>query len=115
MAISLSTGACFGSSVLSQKWFCRSAEWKAGRARLLPNCVSPRGALCYRCAVWWQAMSDRAETERILDVLRPYAANWTGSLGRGDLVVPQREIPRLIQEILRAVREMGEGECEVTE
>ena len=60
-------------------------------------------------------MSDRAETERILDVLRPYAANWTGSLGRGDLVVPQREIPRLIQEILRAVREMGEGECEVTE
>lgn len=39
-------------------------------------------------------------TERILDVLKPYASNWTGTLGRGDLVIPQREIQRLIREIL---------------
>jgi hypothetical protein len=48
---------------------------------------------------------DRNATERILNVLRPYASNWTGSLGRGDLVVPQREIPRLIHEILDAVQD----------
>ena len=43
---------------------------------------------------------DRALTERILNVLRPYGSNWSGTLGRGDLVIPQREIPRLIHEIM---------------
>jgi len=47
---------------------------------------------------------DRSITERILNVLRPYASNWTGTLGRGDLVIPQREIPRVIHEILDALR-----------
>src|SRR5262249_1723493 len=46
---------------------------------------------------------DRSSTERILNVLRPYASNWTGSLGRGDLVIPQRETPRVIHEILAAL------------
>jgi hypothetical protein len=46
---------------------------------------------------------DRSSTERVLNVLRPYASNWTGSLGRGDLVIPQREIPRVIHEILDAL------------
>ena len=49
--------------------------------------------------------SERRTTERILNVLRPYASNWTGTLGRGDLVIPQREIPRLIHEILDAVQD----------
>jgi hypothetical protein len=49
--------------------------------------------------------SDRTITERILNVLRPYASNWSGTLGRGDLVIPQREIPRVIHEILDAVRD----------
>jgi hypothetical protein len=49
--------------------------------------------------------SDRSITERILNVLRPYASNWSGTLGRGDLVIPQREIPRVIHEILDAVHE----------
>ena len=44
-------------------------------------------------------------TERILNVLRPYASNWSGTLGRGDLVIPQREIPRVIHEILDALQE----------
>jgi hypothetical protein len=44
-------------------------------------------------------------TERILNVLRPYASNWTGTLGRGDLVNPQREIPRVIHEIRDALRD----------
>jgi len=49
--------------------------------------------------------SDRSVTERILNVLRPYASNWSGTLGRGDLVIPQREIPRVIHEILDALHE----------
>jgi hypothetical protein len=49
--------------------------------------------------------SDRSVTERILNVLRPYASNWSGTLGRGDLVIPQREIPRVIHEILDALQE----------
>jgi hypothetical protein len=48
---------------------------------------------------------DRGITERILSVLRPYASNWTGTLGRGDLVIPQREIPRVIHDILDALHE----------
>ena len=49
--------------------------------------------------------TDRSITERILNVLRPYASNWSGTLGRGDLVIPQREIPRVIHEILDALHE----------
>jgi len=30
---------------------------------------------------------DKSVTEKILHVLRPYASNWSGTLGRGDLVV----------------------------
>ena len=48
---------------------------------------------------------DRSITERILSVLRPYASNWNGTLGRGDLVIPQREIPRVIHELLDALHE----------
>ncbi|MGH7803016.1 MAG: hypothetical protein ACREQJ_01605 [Candidatus Binatia bacterium] len=59
-------------------------------------------------------------TERILNALRPYASNWSGTLGRGDLVIPQSEIPKLVQEILRSVDEVlglaGEvGDLEVFE
>ena len=58
---------------------------------------------------------DRSATEKILNVLRPYASNWSGTLGRGDLVIPQREIPRLIHEILDALREAGERGGEASE
>jgi len=49
--------------------------------------------------------SDRGLTERVLNVLRPYASNWSGTLGRGDLVIPQREIPRVIHDILDALHD----------
>lgn len=58
---------------------------------------------------------ERQVSEKILHVLRPYASNWSGSLGRGDLVIPQRDIPRVIHEILGAVRELAEGRKEATE
>lgn len=63
--------------------------------------------------------SDRSLTERILAVLRPYASNWSGTLGRGDLVIPQRDIPRVVHEVLDAVHEESEwhevGERELVE
>jgi hypothetical protein len=57
------------------------------------------------CPVDRSMRSDRSITERILNVLRPYASNWSGTLGRGDLVIPQREIPRVIHEILDALHD----------
>src|SRR5436189_6270372 len=58
---------------------------------------------------------DRSATEKILNVLRPYASDRSGTLGRGDLVIPQREIPRLIHDILDALREVDERRGEVSE
>jgi hypothetical protein len=58
---------------------------------------------------------DRSATEKILNVLRPYASNWSGTLGRGDLVIPQREIPRLIHEILDVLGEARERGGEASE
>ncbi len=51
---------------------------------------------------------DRSVTEKILNVLRPYASNWSGTLGRGDLVIPQREIARVIHDILDALSEVDD-------
>lgn len=59
--------------------------------------------------------AERSATERILNLLRPFASNWSGTLGRGDLVIPQREIPRLIHDILGAVREAEEPRREASE
>jgi hypothetical protein len=56
--------------------------------------------------------TERSITERILNVLRPYASNWSGTLGRGDLVIPQREIPRVIHEILDALHDEGSARKE---
>jgi hypothetical protein len=60
-------------------------------------------------------MVERIEMEKLLDVLRPYASNWSGTLGRGDLVIPQREIPRLIHDILEAIQQLEEQGREVTD
>ncbi len=54
---------------------------------------------------------DSQDKEKLLGVLQPYAANWTGTLGRGDLVVPQREISRLINDLFDAMRASGPPEA----
>ncbi len=59
--------------------------------------------------------ADKAITERILSALRPFASNWSGTLGRGDLVIPQAEVPRLIREIVGAVQEMVERHAEAAD
>ena len=58
---------------------------------------------------------EHSATERVLAVLRPYASNFSGTLGRGDLVIPQREIPRLIHQILEAVSEIESERGEASE
>lgn len=58
---------------------------------------------------------ERSATEGILNVLRPFASNWSGTLGRGDLVIPQREIPRVIHDILGAIRQSEEARSEASD
>jgi hypothetical protein len=59
--------------------------------------------------------ADKAISDRILNVLRPYASNWSGTLGRGDLVIPQAEVPRLIREITGAMQEIVERHAEAAD
>lgn len=59
--------------------------------------------------------ADKALTERILEALRPYASNWSGTLGRGDLVIPQGEVPRLVREILRSLQDVVERHGEAAD
>jgi hypothetical protein len=59
--------------------------------------------------------SEPTVTEGILHILRPYASNWTGTLGRGDLVIPQRDIPRLVRQILEAVHEAEKTPAEASD
>lgn len=53
--------------------------------------------------------------EKILELLRPYASNWSGSLRRGDLVIPQIEVSRLVEEISTAVQEVLDARSEASE
>ena len=78
------------------------------RTRRVPAAL----AVCYPRVIM---PADKSVTEKILHVLRPYASNWSGTLGRGDLVIPQREIPRVIHEILNAVHELTEVRREAPE
>jgi len=59
--------------------------------------------------------TERNASERILDVLRPYASNWSGSLRRGDLVIPQREVGRVVEEIVDSLRDALDARLEVGE
>lgn len=54
---------------------------------------------------------DSQDKAKLLGVLQPYAANWTGTLGRGDLVVPQRETSWLINDLFDAMRPSGPPEA----
>jgi hypothetical protein len=43
--------------------------------------------------------------ERIRQIFRSYASrHWSGALSRGDLLIPQREISQLIDEIVETIR-----------
>ncbi|HYD47327.1 MAG TPA: hypothetical protein VEB21_03225 [Terriglobales bacterium] len=59
-------------------------------------------------------IDDSAATERLLALLQPYASNWSGTLGRGDLVIPQREVPDLIRRIIDVARGMPQNRGEAS-
>ncbi|MGH7819140.1 MAG: hypothetical protein ACREQ9_05150 [Candidatus Binatia bacterium] len=59
--------------------------------------------------------AEKSITERVLNVLKPYASNWSGTLGRGDLVIPQHDIPRLVHDILDSVREIATPQGEASD
>lgn len=61
-------------------------------------------------------MSNSVElAEKVLDVLRPFASNWSGSLRRGDLVIPQGDVSRVAREIVEAIAEVLDHGAELDE
>lgn len=60
-------------------------------------------------------LDDRLLREKVLELLRPYASNWSGSLRRGDLVIPQIEVSRVVEEITAAVRDVLDAHSEASE
>jgi hypothetical protein len=60
-------------------------------------------------------LDDRLLRDKVLELLRPYASNWSGSLRRGDLVIPQIEVSRVVEEIATAVQEVLDSRSEASE
>lgn len=60
-------------------------------------------------------LDDCALREKILELLRPFASNWSGSLRRGDLVIPQVEVTRVVDEIATSVQDLLDQRCEATD
>ena len=60
-------------------------------------------------------LDDCALREKILELLRPYASNWSGSLRRGDLVIPQADVSRVVEEISGAVQEALDERSEASD
>jgi hypothetical protein len=60
-------------------------------------------------------LDDRLLREKVLELLRPFASNWSGSLRRGDLVIPQIEVSRVVEEITSAARDVLDAHSEVSE
>lgn len=56
----------------------------------------------------------REVREKLLEILRPYGGPWSGAIARGDLVIPQREIPKLVREIVD-VMQSAPGQQEADE
>jgi len=49
----------------------------------------------------------REVREKLLEILRPYGSPWSGAIARGDLVIPQRDIPKLVREVIEAVQNLA--------
>ncbi len=60
-------------------------------------------------------MSVSDDNAKILDLLRPFAANWSGTLKRGDVVIPKDDLPNLVEQIVTVAKEIGGGGNEVTD
>lgn len=60
-------------------------------------------------------LDDCALREKILELLRPFASNWSGSLRRGDLVIPQVEVSRVVEEIAASVQTLLDERSEAND
>ena len=58
---------------------------------------------------------DHDTHQRVLTLLQPFAANWSGTLGRGDLVIPSREIARLVHDIVAALHDPADDVGEASD
>jgi len=56
----------------------------------------------------------REVREKLLEILRPYGSPWSGAIARGDLVIPQREIPKIVREIIEVMQSVP-GQQEAAE
>ena len=48
-------------------------------------------------------------TDRLREILRPYGSRFTGAIARGDLVVPQRDVPKLLHDVAEAALSLADG------
>jgi len=60
-------------------------------------------------------MSREAGNEKILALLRPYAANWSGTLKRGDVVIPSEDLTKLVEQLAALVADPATGGAEASE
>lgn len=60
-------------------------------------------------------MDTKGGSDKILDLLRPYAASWSGTLKRGDVVIPKDDLPVLVEQIIGVAREIGGGNGEASD
>jgi hypothetical protein len=60
-------------------------------------------------------MSTKDGSDKILDLLRPFAANWSGTLKRGDVVIPKDELPKLVDQLTCVAREIGGNRSEASD
>jgi hypothetical protein len=58
------------------------------------------------------SFDDAAFGQRLRELLRPFASSFSGSLGRGDLVIPRAEIEKVVRDLLEIARGCS---CEKTE
>jgi hypothetical protein len=60
-------------------------------------------------------MNVNDDNAKILDLLRPFAANWSGTLKRGDVVIPKDDLPNLVEQIVAVAKDIGGGGNEATD
>ncbi len=58
---------------------------------------------------------EQSLADRILHLLRLYSSNWTGTVGRGDVVIPQREMAHLVRDLLSLFKQAQELPGEASE
>ena len=48
--------------------------------------------------------------QKILELLSPFSSDWSGTLSKGDLVIPQQQLSTLVSRIAELLQSSGPGE-----